>query len=187
MKERSEQYRLTLPVNDRDHIQGSSDALITLVMYGDFECPYTRRARPVVHRLLHERGDRLRYAFRNFPLTQIHPHAQRASEAAEAAASQGKFWEMYDMLFAHQRRLEDTDLARYAEQVGLELSRFERELAGHVYAGRINEDVQSGLESGVEGTPTFFINGLRHDGSFDLGTLLAAIEAAELSGGFAAK
>lgn len=181
MKERSEQYRLTIPVSDSDHAQGPADAPLTLMMYGDFECPYTRRARPVVHRLRRELGDRLRYVFRNFPLTQIHPHAQHASEAAEAAASQGKFWEMYDMLFEHQRHLEDTDLARYAEQVGLDLTRFERELAGHVHAKRINEDVQGGLESGVQGTPTFFINGLRHDGPYDLKTLLAAIEEAELS------
>lgn len=181
MNEYPDQYRLTIPVSDRDHAQGPADALVTLVMYGDYECPYTRRARPVVHRLVHELGDRLRYAFRNFPLAQIHPHAQQASEAAEAAAGQGKFWEMYDVLFAHQRHLEDADIVRYAEQVGLEPARFERELAGRVHTGRINGDIQGGLESGVQGTPTFFINGLRHDGPFDLRTLRAAIEEAELS------
>ncbi len=179
--ERLRDHRLTSAISDRDHAQGPADAPLTLVMYGDFECPYTRRARPIVHRLRQEFGDRLRYAFRNFPLAQVHPHAQHASEAAEAAAMQGKFWEMYDVLFEHQHHLEDTDLARYAEQVGLEPARFEREVAGHVHARRINEDVQSGLESGVEGTPTFFINGLRHDGSYDLTTLLAAIEEAEPS------
>ena len=181
MTEHPGEHRLTTPVSDRDHVQGPVDAPLTLVMYGDFECPYTRRVRPIVHRLLHELGNRLRYAFRNFPLTQVHPHAQHASEAAEAAAGQGKFWDMYDMLFEHQRHLEDTDLARYAEQVGLEPARFGRELAGHVHAGRINEDFQSGLESGVQGTPTLFINGLRHDGSYDLKALQAAIEDAELS------
>jgi len=181
MTEHLGEHRLASAIGDRDHAQGPADAPITLVMYGDFECPLTRRARPVVHRLREELGDRLRYAFRNFPLTRIHPHAQHASEAAESAAGQGKFWEMHDVLLAHQRHLEDADLERYAEQVDLEPARFERELAGHVHAGRINEDVRSGLESGVQGTPTFFINGLRYDGSYDLETLRSAIEAAELS------
>ena len=181
MTDRSGEHRLASEVGAGDHTQGPADAPVTLVMYGDFECPYTRRARPVMHRLREELGDRLRYAFRNFPLTRIHPHAQHASEAAEAAAGQGKFWEMYDVLFAHQRRLEDADLARYAEQVDLEPARFERELAGHVHAGRIDEDVRSGLESGVQGTPTFFINGLRYDGPYDLQTLRSAIEGTDLS------
>lgn len=181
MTEHFGEHRLTSAISDRDHAQGPADAHLTLVMYGDFECPYTRKARPVLHRLRRELDERLRYAFRNFPLTQIHPHAQHASEAAEAAASQGKFWEMYDVLFENQRHLEDADLVSYADQVGLELARFERETAGHVHARRINEDVQGGLESGVGGTPTFFINGLRYDGPYDLETLRAAIEEADLS------
>jgi len=167
---------LTPPVGERDHARGPAEAPLTLVEYGDFECPYTRRARPVVERLGRDFGDRLRFVYRHFPLTRIHPHAQHAAEAAEAAASQGRFWEMHDMLFHNQRHLDAADLIRYAAELGLDVARFERELNEHAHAGRVNDDVGSGLKSGVKGTPTFFVNGLRHDGPSDLATLRTALE-----------
>src|SRR5918993_6005186 len=122
-------------------------------------------------------GDRLRFVFRVFPLTRIHAHAQAAAEAAEAAAAQGQFWEMHDRLFEAHRKLEDADLRRYAEEVGLDIERFEKEMEDHTHAARVREDLKSGLSSGVPGTPTFFINGVRHDGPNDFETLLAALEA----------
>src|SRR5215203_2933572 len=179
MQARSERVRLAVPVGERDHVVGPGvSAEVTLVEYGDFECPYTRRARPVVRRLRQELGDWLLFAFRNFPLRRIHPHAQAAAEAAEAATSQGRYWEMHDILFDNQRHLEDEDLRRYAQELGLDMARFDRELAEHAHAHQVNEDVRSGLKSGVEGTPTFFVNGLRHDGPNDLATLWAAVEEA---------
>jgi protein-disulfide isomerase len=176
MESHSERARLAAPVGGQDHVQGVASAETTLVEYGDFECPYTRRARPVVRRLRQEFGNRLLFVFRNFPLTRIHPHAQAAAEAAEAAAAQGHYWEMHDMLFDNQRALEDEDLRRYASELGLDMARFGRELAEHAHAHRLNEDVRSGLKSGVQGTPTFFVDGLRHDGPNDLATLRAALE-----------
>jgi protein-disulfide isomerase len=120
----------------------------------------------------------VRFAYRHFPLTQVHPHAEHAAEAAEAAGAQGKFWEMHDTLYEHQRALHDAHLRQYAEWLGLDLGRFDEEMGRHVHAGRVREDFLSGVRSGVNGTPTFFINGVRHDGSYDLATLLAAIEGA---------
>ena len=168
----------TPPVGEGDRGRGPDEAPVTLVEYGDFECPYTRRARPVVERLWRDFGGRLRFVYRHFPLTRVHPHAQNAAEASEAAASQGRFWEMHDMLFDNQRALEDEDLTRYAAELGLDTARFGRELAGHAHAHRVNEDVRSGLKSGVRGTPTFFVDGIRHDGPNDLATLRAAVERA---------
>ncbi len=124
-------------------------------------------------------GDRLRFVFRNFPLTQVHPHAEHAAEAAEAAAAQGKFWAMHDTLFEHQRHLDDDHLLRYARDLGLDTGAFAEQLAAHAFAARVREDFMSGVRSGVNGTPTFFINGARHDASYDLDTLLGAIEHAE--------
>jgi protein-disulfide isomerase len=178
MEPRPERARLAVPVGGQDHVQGVVSTETTLVEYGDFECPYTRRARPVVRRLRQEFGDRLLFVFRSFPLTRIHPHAEAAAEAAEAAAAQGHYWEMHDMLFDNQRALEDEDLRRYASELGLDMARFDRELAEHAHVHRVNEDVRSGLKSGVQGTPTFFADGLRHDGPNDLATLRAALEEA---------
>src|SRR5260221_7532124 len=127
-------------------------------MYGDYECPYTRAAYRVVQKLLAGEPDELRFVFRHFPLTSIHPHAQQAAEAAEAAGAQGKFWEMHDVLFAHQHALEEADLLRYAQDLRLDTEQFERELTGHSHSGRIAWDVKSGLASGVQGTPTLFLN-----------------------------
>jgi protein-disulfide isomerase len=176
MESRFERVRLAVPVGERDHVRGPASAEVTLVEYGDFECPYTRRARPVVRRLRQDFGDRLLFVFRNFPLARMHPHAETAAEAAEAAADQDQYWEMHDMLFDNQRALEVGDLRRYAERLGLDMARFGRELAEHSHAHRVNEDLRSGLKSGVRGTPTFFVDGLRHDGPNDLATLRAALE-----------
>jgi protein-disulfide isomerase len=173
---------LTVPVaEDRDHIQGPADAPVTLVEYGDFECPYCGGAYPIIKEVQARMGDRLRFVFRNFPITTSHPHAEQAAEAAEAAAGRGRFWQMHDLLFENQRRLRDEDLRAYAEQAGLDVERFDEELAEHVHAARVREDFMSGVRSGVNGTPTFFINGVRHDGSYEVEALLAALERAGAS------
>jgi protein-disulfide isomerase len=170
---------LTLPVSDgRDHIQGSADAPVTLVEYGDYECPYCGAAYPIVKEVQARMGDRLRFVFRNFPITTSHPHAEQAAEAAEAAAAQDSFWEMHDALYENQNRLRDEDLRAYAEELGLDVERFAGELGEHVHEARVHEDFLSGVRSGVNGTPTFYINGVRHDDSYELETLLAALEQA---------
>jgi protein-disulfide isomerase len=170
--------RLTLPVGARDHVQGSAHAPVTLVEYGDYECPHCGRAYPIVKEVQEQLGSRLRFVFRNFPLAEIHPHAQQAAEAAEAAAAQGHFWEMHDALFEHQRALGDRHLSEYAAAIGLDEARFKEELANHQHTPRVREDFLSGVRSGVNGTPTFFINGLRHDDAWDLETLVNALEQA---------
>jgi protein-disulfide isomerase len=173
------QATLTMPVDeDRDHIQGSASATVTLVEYGDYECPYCGAAYPIVKEVQARMGERLRFVFRNFPITTSHPHAEQAAEAAEAAAAQEKFWEMHDVLYENQRRLRDEDLRGYAEQLGLDVERFASELAEHVHGPRVREDFMSGVRSGVNGTPTFYIDGVRHDDSYELETLLAALERA---------
>jgi protein-disulfide isomerase len=181
----TQQPHLTLPVGERDHVQGPADAPVTLVEYGDYECPYCGRAYPIVKALQARLGDRLRFVFRNFPLTTAHPHAERAAEAAEAAAAHGRFWEMHDRLYEHQRALDDSHLERYAADVGLDVARFTGELeAGH-HRARVREDFLSGVRSGVNGTPTFFINGVRHDDSYAPEVLLAALERAAAGEGHA--
>ena len=169
---------LTLPVDDdRDHIQGSADAPVTLVEYGDYECPYCGAAYPIVKQVQARMGDRLRFVFRNFPITTSHPHAEQAAEAAEAAAAQGRFWEMHDLLYEHQKRLEAADLHSYAEELALDVEAFDEDLTTHVHAARVHDDFMSGVRSGVNGTPTFYINGRRHDGGYQLESLLAALES----------
>jgi protein-disulfide isomerase len=169
---------LTQPVGERDHIQGPPTAPVTLVEYGDYECPYCGAAYPIVKEVKRRLGDRLRFVFRNFPLGNMHPHAEHAAEAAEAAAAQGKFWEMHDELYEHQRALDDEHLEGYAGAVGLDVERFDREMEDQLYAGRVREDFMSGVRSGVNGTPTFFINGVRHEGPWDEESLVAALMAA---------
>jgi protein-disulfide isomerase len=166
------------PVGPRDHMQGPPDAPVTLVEYGDYECPFCGEAYPVVKAIQSRLGDQICFVFRNFPLTEAHPHAQDAAEAAEAAGAQGKFWPMHDMLYENQDALEPEDLVQYARVLHLDLPRFVREMREHIYAARVREDFLSGVRSGVNGTPTFFINGVRHDGGYDLASLLAAIEEA---------
>jgi protein-disulfide isomerase len=170
--------RLAVPVSERDHSQGPETATVTLVQYGDYECPYTRQSTWVVQDIQKQLGDKLRFVFRNFPLTEIHPHALHAALAAEAAASQGKFWQMHDYIFHHQHTLEDTDLASFAETLGLDLQQYARDMAHQSFLPHIEEDVESGESSGVQGTPTFFINRVMHRGSWEHDALLAALQAA---------
>jgi protein-disulfide isomerase len=170
--------RLTVPVSDRDHVQGAASAPIDLVEYGDFECPHCGRAAGVVGQLRFEFGDKLRFVFRHFPLSKMHPHARKAAEASEAAAAAGKFWEMHDTLFEHAAMLSVPDLARYAEELGLDADGFIAALVGDTYSARVQEDLSSGVRSGVNGTPTFFINGVRHSGGYELESLRAGIEQA---------
>jgi|SRR5215470_11581088 len=167
--------QLTPPVTDRDHIQGNSAAKVTLVEYGDYQCPDCLQAYPIMIDIQEHMGEKMRLVFRNFPLTTMHRNAQHAAEAAEAAGAQGKFWEMHDYLYEHQGGLDDSDLLRYAKEIGLDIERYVRDVESHAFAARVREDVQSGIRSGVNGTPTFFINGLRHDGPKDLESLTAAI------------
>ena len=170
---------LVLPVSEeRDHIQGPAAAAVTLVEYGDYECPYCGAAYPIVKEVQAQMGERLRFVFRNFPIATSHPHAEQAAEAAEAADAQGQFWQMHDVLYERQSRLRDPDLHSYAEELGLDVERFDAELAGHVHAPRVREDFMSGVRSGVNGTPTFYIDGVRHDDSYDVDTLVAALERA---------
>jgi Na+/H+ antiporter NhaA len=161
----------------RDHVRGAHDALVTLVEYGDFECSYCGQAEPIVRELLASFGDDLRYVWRHLPLNDVHSGAQLAAEAAEAASAQGKFWEFYDALLAHQETLTAPELRRHAEELALDVERFWEELRRHEHAPRVAEDVASADASGVSGTPTFFINGRRHHGAYDIDTLTAAVRA----------
>ncbi|BDI34292.1 hypothetical protein CCAX7_63430 [Capsulimonas corticalis] len=170
---------LTPPVSEQDHREGPDSAPVTLVEYGDFECPYCAQAHEIVKELHKQLGDRLRIVFRNFPLVDIHPYAQLAAEAAEAAGAQGQYWEMHDTLYDHQEDLNAASLTQYAEDLSLDVERFTRELSEHTYATRVRDDFDGGLASGVPGTPTFFINGLHHKGPLDFETLLKAILRAE--------
>ena len=157
--------RLTLPVGGRDHSEGPPDAPMVLVEYGDYQCPYCGAAYPIVKKIQKELGTRLKFVFRNFPITNSHPQAQWAAEMAEAAAAQGRFWEMHDYLYENQRSLGDEGFfAKYAKGLNLDVTRLEREIAQHTHSPRVQEDYMSGIRSGVNGTPTFFINGVRYDG-----------------------
>ena len=169
---------LVVPVDPRrDHVRGPTDAPVTMVEYSDFECPYCGLAEPVVRELLADFGD-VRYVWRHLPLHDVHPHAQFAAEAAEAAAAQGAFWPMHDLLLAHQGALTGRDLLEYAGQLGLDTARFIADMRSHAGAGHVAEDVDSADLSGVSGTPTFFINGMRHHGAYDIDSLSAAVRAA---------
>jgi protein-disulfide isomerase len=169
---------LDTPVDpERDHVRGPDDAPVTLVEYGDFECPYCGRAEPIVRELLSDFGD-LRFVWRHLPLSDVHPRAQAAAEAAEAAAEQGAFWEMHDVLLDHQDALRPPDLIGYAEEIGLDVDRFRDDLRRHAGAARVTDDVDSADLSGVTGTPTFFINGRRHYGAYDVDTLSAEVRLA---------
>ncbi len=169
---------LTKPVSPHDHAEGSIDAPLTLVEYGDYQCPYCGAAYPVVKRLQKTLGKNLRFVFRNFPLTQVHPYALIAAEAAEAAALQDKFWEMHDLLFEEQNLLKPEIVLSWAKKIELNLERFENDIKQDVVEKRIKEDRQSGIRSGVNGTSTFFINGTRYDGPHDYNSLLTALESA---------
>jgi Na+:H+ antiporter, NhaA family len=169
---------LTPPLSAEDHVEGPAQAELELVMYGDFECPYCTAAYPIVKRVREMLGDRLIFAFRHFPLRDIHPFAQGAAEAAEAAAAQGAFWEMHDRLYEARGALRPDDLIAHAEALGLDADRVSDELDSSTHAQRVERDVESGVASGVPGTPGFFVAGRLHAGSFDAGSLIAALEAA---------
>ena len=170
--------RLILPVSERDHIRGPVTALVSLVEYGDYECPYCGEAYPVVEELQRVLGDRLRFVFRHFPLTQVHPHALGAAEAAEAAGAQKMFWEMHATLYTHQHALDGAHLIRYAIALGLDPTSFHQALDGRSYEARVREDFLSGVRSGVNGTPTFFVDGVRYDGPPEFDSLLAVLAEA---------
>ena len=166
---------LAVDVGAGDHVLGPRDAPVTLVQYADFECPFCGRAFPELKSVLHDLGQRVRFVFRHFPVIEAHPHAESAAEVAEAAGAQGKFWEMHDLLFRRQAALDDEHLLAYARELGLDAARVARELERQVHRARVLEDIQSGLQSGVSGTPMFFINGRRHEEPGDARTLRAAL------------
>ncbi|MGA7978221.1 MAG: DsbA family protein [Nitrososphaeraceae archaeon] len=173
-----EVVKLTLPINsNRDHIQGPSIAPVTLLEYGDYQCPYCGQAYPIIKQVQNLLNGKLCFVFRNFPITQIHPHAQHAAEAAEFAAANDKFWEMHDYLYEHQQALDDNHLEKYASKLGLDITQFNHDMATHAYAQRVREDFLSGVRSGVNGTPTFYINDIRYNGSWDLETLLKTLRS----------
>jgi protein-disulfide isomerase len=169
------QTQLKLPDPERDHFQGTNDAPIALLEYGDYECPFCGEVQPIVREIQRRLGDDLCFAFRHFPLTNVHPHAEHAAEAAEAAAEQGSFWVMHETLFANQDALDDEALAEYAAALGLNEMRLMQEVISGAHARRIREDFKSGVRAGVNGTPCFFINGRRYDGERALEPLLAAL------------
>jgi diadenylate cyclase len=171
------------PVGARDHVRGPEDAPVTLVKYGDYECPYCGELHPVLEELRERAGERVRFVFRHFPLESVHPRARRAALAAEAAASQGRFWEMHDLLYENQDELGDEDLVRYAARLGLDLKLFEEDLANDHHTWRVEEDRLGGERAGVGGTPALFVNGVRYSGPMDLDGLLAAVEDAAGSPG----
>jgi len=169
---------LVLPViPGRDHIRGSREAPVSLVEYGDYECPFCGAAHGVVEAVRAEMGDLLQFVYRHFPLTTVHQHAFDAAEAAEAAGAQKRFWPMHDLLFEDQRHLTFPDFLARARALGLDLDRFESDLAAHAFADRVQEDFGSGVRSGVPGTPTFFVNGVRYEGPTDVAGLLAAVQS----------
>ena len=170
--------KLTLGVTERDHVQGRPDAPVTWLEYGDYQCPHCGRAHTMVKAVQRHLGAGVRFAFRNFPLRELHPHAELAARAAEAAGLQNRFWEMHDLLFTNQTALERGDLRRYAATLELDLTRWERDLDGPLSQERVQADLISGLENQVRGTPTFFINRQPYLGATNEHDLLLALEAA---------
>lgn len=168
---------LVVPVGPTDHARGSSSAAVTIVEYGDFECPNCKQAAPAMKLLMDHFSGQVRFVFRHFPLEGVHPHAFQAAEAAECAAAQGRFWEMHDLLFAHQDHLEADYLIGYAEELGLEIGRYSAELFDHTHAARVRADIESGERSRIRGTPGFFVNGAIQDVSFGLRALFNTVEA----------
>jgi protein-disulfide isomerase len=172
--------RLTLPVSEtRDHVMGRSTAKVTLLEYGDYQCPFCGEAYPIVKKVQEKYGDRLRFVFRNFPLTEMHPRAEFGAEMAEASGAQGKFWAMHDFLYENQASLKNEDFfLKFAKtKLGLDVEKISSEVARRAYAPRIREDFISGVRSGVNGTPTFFLNDHRHDGSYEFKSFTDAIDS----------
>lgn len=163
-------------ITPEDWSVGPVDAPVTILEYGDFECPYCGRAERPLREVREAYSDLVRFVYRHFPITSSHPHAEAAAEAAEAAGAQGKFWPMHDLIFANQQALTDADLRRYAQQIGLDLDRFDRDMAEHTYRAQVREDFRSGIEDGVNGTPTIFINRVRYDGPREFETLAEVVD-----------
>ncbi len=170
--------RLAVPVNDNDHLRGPADAPVSLVEYGDYQCPYCGMAYPIVEDLLRQRPDTVRYAYRHFPLTNVHPYAEPAAEAAEAAGARAMFWPAHHWLFQHQDRLDPLYLLAGMDELGLDAEAIADDLETQRYSDRVRVDLLGGMRSAVNGTPTFFVNGLRHDGGYGLADLLAVVDAA---------
>jgi protein-disulfide isomerase len=170
-------HSLTVPDSKRDHIRGVATAPISMLEYGDYECPFCAEVQPIVTEIQERLLDDLCFAFRHFPLTTVHPHSEHAAEAAEAAGAQGSFWQMHKMLFQNQQALEDEDFVQYASLLGLDEVRLIREVEAGAHAERVRDDFKSGIRAGVNGTPTFFINGERYDGARGLEEMLAALTA----------
>jgi protein-disulfide isomerase len=171
------QTQLAKPITRSDHIRGRTDAPVQLVEYGDFECPYCGQAHLILRSIEQQMGDQVCFAFRHFPLINMHPHAEHAAEAAEAAAVQGNFWDMHDLLFENQEALSDEDLVSYAAELGLDTRRFANDIISGAHAGRVRQDFVSGVRSDVNGTPSFFINGQRYDGELDIDSMMEALES----------
>ena len=171
-------FELVLPVGGADHVLGPSHARVTLVEYGDFECPNCKQAAPAVKLLLARFTGRVRFVYRHFPLEEVHPHALHAALAAETAAAQGKFWPMHDLLFDNQAHLKDPQLRGYAERLELDMARYDAEMAGELYLQRVREHMESGRRSGVRGTPGFFVNDRIEDVSFGMQRLFDRVEVA---------
>lgn len=169
--------KLKPPVNEKDHFQGPADAPIVLVEYGDYQCPHCGRAYPIIKKIQKKLGNNLKFVFRNFPLAEIHPDATHAAIATEAAADQGKFWEMHDIIFENQGELEDADLIGYAQKLGIDVAKFEADFEKDEHQEKVEDDFESGVRSGVNGTPTFFINGEKYNDSWDERTLLENLES----------
>ena len=183
MSDKPQTNTLAVPLNAADHTLGPADAPLALVEYADYECPDSRRAYPIVKALLRRFGPRLRFAFRHFPLKQVHEFAEHAAEVAEAAGAQGKYWEMHDRLYERQFALDDVYLIEYAGDLGLDAARVQRELTDHVHLPHVRADFKGGLASGVKGTPTFFVNGVRFRGPWDEEQLAQALEHAAPAAG----
>ena len=164
--------KLKPPVSGKDHVQGNEKAAVELVEYGDYQCPHCGHAYPIIKSVQKKLGNKIKFVFRNFPLSEIHPNATNAAVAAEAAALQGKFWEMHDIIFEHQEHLGDTHLIKYAAQVGLDVAQFQVDFDKPLVQEKVENDFESGVMSGVNGTPTFFINGERYNGSWEEDDLL---------------
>lgn len=178
-----ETVKLKNVVTERDHISGATDAPVTLLEYGNFECIHCGRAYPIIKEVQRLLGDNLRFVFRHFPIVRTHPHSLRAAEASESAGTQGKFWEMHDQLFSHQAELEDQYLSRYARRIGLDVDRFARDMSEHTFLKQIEADYNRSLfDEHVTGTPTFYINEGSYTGATDLESLLVAIKQADIEG-----
>ncbi|GAB3152987.1 DsbA family protein [Micromonospora sonneratiae] len=170
--------RLRTPVTEEDHIRGAADAAVTVVVYGDFQCPHCGAAYPNLNEVLRQRSSLVRMVFRHFPIINVHPYAEDAAETAEAAGARGRFWAMHDWLFEHQDQLDPVHLSLGVQQLGLPVDEIGEELQSHTHLGRVRDNFVSGIRSGVNHAPTFFLNGIRHDGSYALPDLLAAVDQA---------